>query len=309
MITLQQLRYFRELAKTEHLTKTAEQLHITQTSLSNTIISLERQQGVKLFDRVGRNLRLSEAGTIYLKYVNEALCALDNAQSAMDDYRDNASQSVSVGTFSSSVWANALQGFRSCYQAYNIRQIHCDNAMIRSMLLDQEIDFVIAGTTDFSSAGLEHRIIRTEQLYLCVSPKHPLAGRDGIHLSELKDESFINLPASNGFRGFCDKMFQKAGIPYHTSVECDYTMRGKLVAAGFGIAITTDMTRQQNIMGSDIVYIPIVDDFAWRPIAIFWNPRRYLGRAAVDFRDYISKTASYTPQEKILESTLDQSTK
>ena len=293
MVTLQQLKYFRELAKTEHLTQTAERLYITQTTLSNTIINLERQLGVKLFDRVGRNLQLSEVGTLYLKYVNEALTALDNAQTAVDDYRENVRQSVSVATFSSSVWSSTLQGFRSRYQTYNIRQIHCDKALMRNMLLNQEIDFVIAGLSDFSPSGLEYHIIRVEQLYLCVSPNHPLANRTSIHLAEAKDESFINLPVSNGFRGFCDDMFQKAGIRYHAALECDYTMRGKLVAAGFGVAITTHVTRLQNVLGSDIVYIPIVDDFARRPIAIFWNPRHYLSRAALDFRDYIIETEGH----------------
>ena len=70
MITLQQLRYFKELAKTQHLTQTAERLYITQTTLSNTIINLEKQLGVKLFDRVGRNLQLNAVGQLYLKYVS-----------------------------------------------------------------------------------------------------------------------------------------------------------------------------------------------------------------------------------------------
>jgi len=52
MVTLQQLYYFSELAKHGHLTRTAEKLYITQTTLSNTIINLEKQLGVKLFDRV-----------------------------------------------------------------------------------------------------------------------------------------------------------------------------------------------------------------------------------------------------------------
>ena len=65
MVTLQQLRYFRELAATGHLTQTAERLYITQTTLSNTIINLEKQLGVKLFDRVGRTLQLNEAGRLY----------------------------------------------------------------------------------------------------------------------------------------------------------------------------------------------------------------------------------------------------
>jgi DNA-binding transcriptional LysR family regulator len=62
------------------------------------------------------------------------------------------------------------------------------------------------------------------------------------------------------------------------------------VAAGFGVAITTNSSRQQNTLGEDVVYIPLLDDFAKRPIAIIWNPRHYLSKAALDFRDYVMET-------------------
>ena len=64
-------------------------------------------------------------------------------------------------------------------------------------------------------------------------------------------------------------------------------MRGKLVEAGFGVAITTHSFYVKNMMDSNITYIPITDEFARRPIALIWNPNHYLSRAAMDFRDYV----------------------
>ena len=88
-------------------------------------------------------------------------------------------------------------------------------------------------------------------------------------------------------------MFRKAGIEYRSSLECDYTLRGSLISAGFGVAITTHTARTTNLLGPDLVYIPIADPFARRVFAIIWNPKHPLGRAALDFRDYIiaSETA------------------
>ena len=111
-----------------------------------------------------------------------------------------------------------------------------------------------------------------------------------MNLAEAKEESFINLPESNSFRGFCDELFKKAGIVYNAALECDYVMREKLVAAGFGVAITTNATRRQNMNEADIAYVPVLDSFAKRPIAIVWNPKHYLSRAAIDFRDYVMET-------------------
>ena len=66
MITLLQLDYFRRLAASEHITATARELYISQTALSNMLSGLEKELGVRLFDRVGRSIRLNEAGRVYL---------------------------------------------------------------------------------------------------------------------------------------------------------------------------------------------------------------------------------------------------
>jgi len=296
MVTLQQLIYFRELAHTGNQTRTAEQLYITQTTLSNTIRNLERQLGIRLFERSGRSLRLSEPGQKYLHYIDEALQALDNAQTVINDYKDSSEQSVSVAMTSAGVWSNVVYGFRSAYDSYNIRQINCGRDQFRPMLLEQQIDYAIVGTDDISLTGLEYTVICEETLFLCVSREHPLADREGIYLTQLRDEPFINLPESSGFRVFCDRLFERAGIPCHAVLECDYTLRGKLVAGGYGVAVTTNSSRRQNLLGTGITYIPILDDFARRPVAVVWNPRRYLSKAALDFRNYVLTRGNGTEQ-------------
>lgn len=287
MITLQQLKYFRELAKTEKLTETAKRLFITQTTLSNTIINFEKQLGVKLFDRVGRTLKLNSVGKEYYNYVNEALITLDNAQSFIDEYKEIGNQKVSVAMTSSNVWVDTIRDFKSLYRSYSIHQIDCDWAQFRSMLINQEVDFILAGVGDLSLTGLEYQIIRHELLYLCVPKNHPFAKREKISLTEAANEEFITLPQSSGFRHFCDGIFDKLNLTCKTSIECDYTMRGKLIEAGFGVTITTHFLMEQHLFGDNVAFVPISDDIAKRPIAIVWNPRHFLSKAAQDFKKYI----------------------
>ena len=92
LMELLQLYYFKVLAEREHLTRTAESLMIAAPSLSATISRLENELGVKLFDRVGRNIRLNENGRILQRYVNEIFDALQNAKTELKDAgvrRDN----------------------------------------------------------------------------------------------------------------------------------------------------------------------------------------------------------------------------
>ena len=207
----------------------------------------------------------------------------------VDDYLNRGNNSVSIAMSSSHVWTTLIRNFRTEYRDYSIRQVNCTRLQYRDLLISQETDLVIAGIDDLPLGGLEYTIFRREKLYLCVYKDHPFASRDSIYLEEAKNESFINLSESESFRIFCDKLFEKAGISPNASIECDYIMRGKLIEAGFGVAVTTGRSIDMNMLGNN-VFIPLSDDFAERPIAIIWNPKHYLGKAARDFRDYTLKT-------------------
>ena len=296
MATLQQLQYFRELAKTEHLTQTAEALCIAQTTLSNMIIRLEKQLGVQLFDRTGRKMILNEAGKIYLSHVNTALNALENAEKAVAEYADMPAAPVTVAMTSSHVWQDLINGYKSVYPEYSIRQSDCSRDSFRMLLTQQQTDFVLAGTRDFQDAGMEHDVLYTDDIYLCVPKGHPLSEKKSIHLADAAGETFIDLPKSSSFRHFCDRMFQKAGINHRTEVECDYMLRGQLVEAGFGVALMTNLSYWQKMLSRDVVYIPVSDDFAVREFSIFWNPKNYLSKPARDFRQFAVEM--YRKQEK-----------
>lgn len=288
MVTLQQLQYFRALAANGHLTRTAESLYISQTTLSNTIINLEKQLGVKLFDRVGRTLQLSQVGQGYLDYVTQALDALENGLAYIGDHREKGEHRVSLTTSNSLVWAGLIRGFQNRFRSYALQQLNSTPDRFRRMLLNMEIDYVITGTDDLDLTGLEYSVFQEEQLYLCIPKGHPLEHRDSVQLQELRDERFINLPPNLPFRRYCDNLFERAGIQYNAVLECDYMLRGQLIEAGFGVCLTTHSGYRSNFLGSENVYIPLSGDVPRRPIAIIWNPKRYLGQAARDFRDYVT---------------------
>lgn len=96
-MTLNQLRYFRVLAGTEHYTKAAAVLNIAQPSLSRAIALLEEELGVLLFTRRGRNVVLTDAGRAFLRYVETGLDTLDAGAAVMRDFRSGAER-VSLGS-------------------------------------------------------------------------------------------------------------------------------------------------------------------------------------------------------------------
>lgn len=99
-MNLAQLYYFRTLAKFEHYGKAAEALYITQPSLSNSIKNLEKEIGVPFFERVGRNVRLTEYGEEFNKHICCALDEIDKAVEIMKAYNSGLSGRIRIGTVS-----------------------------------------------------------------------------------------------------------------------------------------------------------------------------------------------------------------
>lgn len=285
MITLLQLDYFRRLAASEHITATAKELFISQTALSSMIISLERELGVQLFDRSRRSIRLNAAGRTYLGYVNQVFAALDNGLAAIKDLEDTREQQVSMAVGSSLVWMPMLHAFRTRYPDTVPKQSNLSVEKLNLALEEMTVDYVIAGSDDITANGLLSSHIKNDGVYLVVPENHSLAARDSVSLDEIKDESFISLPVGTPWRSFCDRLFEKAGLSIHNSVECDYTMRAPLIASGFGVALTSSTAKSVDLLKPNR-YIRVDDPSAVRDMCLFWNPGRYMSRAALIFKDF-----------------------
>ncbi|MBC8574946.1 LysR family transcriptional regulator [Yanshouia hominis] len=285
MITLLQLKYFRQLAATEHITRTARELYISQTALSSMIIGLEKELGTPLFERSNRAIHLNEAGRLYLKYVDEVFLALENGRMALNDITESKERKISIAMGSSLVWVPMIHTFHQKFPQYNISQFNMSTTALTASLNDFSVDFVIAGVGDIPMAELSYEPIKTDGIYLCVPKGHRLADRECVYMDELCDEDFINLQVGSPWRRYCDYLFEQAGYEVHSVLECDYTMRAALIESGFGVSLTSASAREVDLLKPNR-YIRIADPYARREMAIFWNPRKYISKAMTDFKQY-----------------------
>ena len=112
-ITFLTLTYFQKVARLEHLSQAAEELHIAQPSLSRTIRNLETELGVPLFDHQGRNIVLNGYGRILLKYVDRILLSLDSARHELAEASQAENTTVSLSIYAASkIIPSLLSAFR-----------------------------------------------------------------------------------------------------------------------------------------------------------------------------------------------------
>ena len=246
-MNLYHLRQFATLAHLEHYTKAAEILSITQPSLSHAIASLEKELGVKLFEKDGRNVVLTKCGQAFLIDVEQALDMLDSSVNKlqMTGLGEGRLDIAELHVLSSTVVPNFVKGFLDSSSNKKIDfNFHSSTGLTSDMiqgLKERKYDIAFCSKMD-NEPLIEFTPVAKQELVLIVPKEHPLEGKTSIDLKESLAYPHIVFSKRSGLRQVIDKLFEKCGgypeIAY--SMEEDQGVAG-LVGAGFGIAVVPKM--------------------------------------------------------------------
>ncbi len=289
---LLQLRYFQTVARLQHMTKAAEELHVGQPSLSKTIARLEEDLGVPLFDRQGRQIRLNQFGKAFLHRVERAFMELEAGKNEIIELSGLDRGVISLAVSITSVLPKLLGSFLAQYPDVRFQQFLGSPLSMKHQLEQGEVDFCIS-STPIQSPDIEWEPLFTEEIFLIVSREHPLASREEINLREVEHEPFISMNPRYGLRDLTDDFCRQAGFTPNIAFEGDeQTVLGELVKEGLGVAFTPALT-----LGSDpsnkIKRLRIVEPNCQRTIGLARSKSRYLSKAAQQFYsftiDYFSK--------------------
>lgn len=290
-MNLYQLRYFVQLAHEQHYTRAAQQLNISQPSLSHAITQLEEELGVQLFEKAGRGVRLTEFGNEFLRCTERSLSILDNGIEDMQHYARGEGL-IRLG-FLRQLGVEFIPRLTSQYLAQNSEYkiqftFHSDRTPeLLEGLLHQKYDLVFCSrpteSEDFSCVPIER-----QNLVLIVPQNHPLASRHNIALEETLPYPYIFFDSTTGLRSVIDELFDKIGqhpkIIYETDEE---QIIAGLVSHGFGIAVIPmiDLLLKLNVK-----ILPITKPAYTGNLYMIANKQTYQTPAVVNFRNFIIRT-------------------
>ncbi|MHC0431154.1 LysR family transcriptional regulator [Streptomyces sp. O3] len=234
------LAYFAAVARTEHVTRAAQQLGIPQSTLSRALARLERDLGVDLFARRGRTLSLTAAGRAFLTSVERSL---DDIERSAEDVRadaDPATGKVAFGflhTMGSEAVPELIRAFRVDHPRVRFSLVQNYGEWMIERLRTGELDLCLTSPVP-DAPDLEARRLAEQRLRLVVPEDHRLASRKRIRLAEAADEAFVTLEPPYGLRRIADALCAEAGFRPRVAFEGEdaETLRG-LVAAGLGVAL------------------------------------------------------------------------
>jgi DNA-binding transcriptional LysR family regulator len=209
---LYQLHQFQIMAKCEHMSKAAELLHISQPTLSLNLSRLEDELKVKLFDRIGRNIKLNKYGKSFLYHLERALEELETGKKNVRMlYNEETIRTADA------LLANAFKMFESYLEKHpniNFSQQTCTLPEIWLLLESKSIDmaFVLLDPDFNLNSNMVWHTIQRSKLMAMVSVNHPFAARSEISLSELKDQPITYSIPGFDARDSLDKYCNSVGF-------------------------------------------------------------------------------------------------
>jgi len=261
-----QLRYVCAVAEAGSFSRAAERCQIAQPSLSQQVLKLEEDLGVKLFDRLGRGIRLTEAGRAFIPQARSILAQMEMAQSSMADKNADIRGSVSVGvipTIAPYLMPRYTTAFAKRYPEAKLRIVEETTPVLVESLRDLSIDLAILALP-LRYKDLELFPIRTERLFAVLPKDHPRAGSESIALSQLRGDSFVMLRDGHCFRDLSIATCARARITPNISFESgQFSSLLGMVAAGVGITLIPEMAIDRNF---SCRYVRLLDVRATRTI-------------------------------------------
>ncbi|MDR2334384.1 MAG: transcriptional regulator CynR [Burkholderiaceae bacterium] len=281
---LRQLRYFLSVAETEHLTQSAEALFVTQSTLSHGLRQLEAELGMPLFDRLGRGLKLSQAGIAFRGYAARALQELDAGRMALADMAGLQAGTLTVGvipTFLTLFVPDAVAAFSAAYPGVRV--------MIRDLRSGQIEEQLIAGQLDLGIAfhpavreEIEAEPLFDERMHLVVHASHPLARRRTMRMAELADVPLALLPGSFATRRLIDGACAQAHVKPLVRVEME-SVDALLLACRHAPLATIAAEHAALNAGEDMRAIPLHEPRTIRRAGVLWRRGASRSAAASEF--------------------------
>src|ERR1700693_4044555 len=287
-----QLRYVCAIADTGNFSRAAERCQIAQPSLSQQVLKLEEELGTKLFDRLGRSIRLTEAGRAFIPRARAILHQMDAARSSAADQNTDLRGSVSVGvipTVAPYLIPSYAARFAKKYPDAKLRIVEETTSVLVEGLRDLSIDVAILALP-LRHKGLELFPIRTEPLFAVMRRNHPRASAESLALKDLRGESFVMLRDGHCFRDLSIRTCTRARITPNIAFESgQFSSLLGMVAAGVGVSLIPEMAIDRNV---GCRYVRLSDAQATRTIVAAVLRGRTLNRVQKAFVSEIRGVAT-----------------
>jgi DNA-binding transcriptional LysR family regulator len=258
---LRRIQYFVAVAEEAHFGRATERLQMAQSPLSQQIKALEAEMGVVLFQRTTRKVELTAAGERFLPRARAILASVEEAVTEAAQVADGRLGRIAIG-FTGSATYDLLPSLVRVLRA-DLPGIELD--IHGEMLTPDQVAALLDGTLDLGllrppvrTAEVDVHVLRREPLIAVLPEHHPLADRDRVQLSDLRDDPFITYPSRNRsvvYEAVIDACERAGFFPRTIDEVAETSTLVSFVAAGLGVALVPASVQHLRITGA--TYLPL----------------------------------------------------
>lgn len=283
ILELRQLEHFMALCEEMHFTKTAEKLRIGQPTLSYQMKALEDELGVRLFDRLGKKIAITESGKILLEHCKKVFANLESAREQIEELQNVKRGKLVIGTLSGDlnhIVSSVLLEFHSIYPDVQIQIFSLDDVVEK--VIQNEFDLALT-----LMPGKDERLtnisLYEEEFFLAVRRDHVWSDRNAIDFKEIQGIPLILNPKGHCFRQSLDAACSAAGIQIQPIIEStDSKSILNLVKKGIGATIISNTLFSLENEGV-LKAIRIMNPAIIREVTIVHHKHKHIGTAAKGF--------------------------
>lgn len=280
---LTQLRYFMKVAKTEHITKSAKELHITQPTLTQSIHKLEEELSVPLFVSKGRNIVMTEYGKYLNKRLEPIIDSLDKIPDELATMANLSTETIHMNVLAaSSIVIESIINYKQQEKELNFQILQNP----QNELFDITITTKLFYQQELSKYD---NYVCAEKIYLAVPNNEKYENINSVKLSDMREEGFVSLFGSKQFRYICDQFCKFSGFEPKIIFESDNSNDVKnMIAANLGIGFWPEFTWGR-IDNNKIKLIEIEEPVCQRDIIVSYNKNKVDNSHVEEYYRYLTQ--------------------
>ncbi|AEI15807.1 transcriptional regulator, LysR family [Flexistipes sinusarabici DSM 4947] len=275
-----QVEAFVFVAKYKSFSRAAEKLLLSQPTVSTHINTLEENLGVKLFDRLSKEVVLTEAGQLFYPYAVDMMDLRERSHESIKEFLNEISGNLRIGTstiIAEYILPEVIKNFKESYAKTYFNFTVNNSQTIIQRIADGILDLAIV-TRKIPKKDLEYKLFMKDRIVLAVYPGHPLYKRDNVFVEEILKEEFIIREIGSGTRAAVEHSLKQKGYDFD-SLNSSATFATthaviQAVKSGLGIAFASETALDNKSCASEVKSVPITDLVVEKDIYIVYNKRK-----------------------------------
>jgi DNA-binding transcriptional LysR family regulator len=258
---LRQLECFLAVARLGNVSRAAEEMYLTQPTLTARIKALEDEIGDQLFVRTSRGMRLTEAGKEFMSYAERCMASLEEGRQRLKELRDASGGRLALGT-SPGVGTYALPAILERFTAahprvsVSVRTGHSEDVL--EMVLKEEVHLGLAREVDHPD--VESMQLYEDELVLVVDPQHRFTEKGSAELAEVGSEQLILFDHASSYYELTQSLFRNAGIREFHAIELDNIEAAKrMVEHRLGVAFLPRTAVVRSVAAGHLCLVEVED--------------------------------------------------